>query len=110
MPWSSALPTISNIWLWVKEGELKTSFFHPLHTAGFLLCRKNVRRRRSICSRHFMNHKKRQIYASVAVLKYFKVALIAVACLSVFACGTPPGFGLGGRYLDAKQELVNTRS
>jgi tetratricopeptide (TPR) repeat protein len=57
-----------------------------------------------------MNHKKRQIYASVAVLKYFKVALIAVACLSVFACGTPAGFGLGGRYLDAKQELVNTRS
>ena len=40
-----------------------------------------------------------------------KFGLVTIFFLSAgFACGRPPGFGLGGRYLDAKQELVNTRS
>jgi tetratricopeptide (TPR) repeat protein len=39
-----------------------------------------------------------------------KFELVIVVFLSSFACARPPGFGLGGRYLDAKQELVNTRT
>lgn len=33
-----------------------------------------------------------------------------LACVFALSCGRPPGFGVGGRYLDSKQELMNTRS
>lgn len=36
--------------------------------------------------------------------------LLTIMCILLFACGRPPGLGVGGRYLDAKQELVNVRS
>lgn len=35
--------------------------------------------------------------------------LLAISCLSFLACGRPPGFGLGGRYLDGKDELTKPR-
>lgn len=39
-----------------------------------------------------------------------RFGFLAAAFLLILACGRPPGFGAGGRYLDAKQELVNTRT
>lgn len=35
--------------------------------------------------------------------------LLAISCLSFLACRRPPGFGLGGRYLDGKAELTKPR-
>lgn len=36
----------------------------------------------------------------------FCYSLVAISCVSVFACWRPPGFGLGGRYLDGKAEVT----
>lgn len=33
-----------------------------------------------------------------------------LAALWLVGCARPPGFGVGGRYLDAKQEMANARS
>jgi tetratricopeptide (TPR) repeat protein len=37
------------------------------------------------------------------------ISLFAIGLLSLLACGRPTGFGIGGRYLDAKTEIAKPR-